>query len=68
VRSCNSRRSRDDHRAIHVDGKDGVIGEKGLLPFGVAAVGAVRVGVEELAQGEPVGGLGRADLCMDRHQ
>jgi hypothetical protein len=36
--------------AIHVDGEDSVIGEERLLPFGVAAVGAMSVGVEEFAQ------------------
>jgi hypothetical protein len=48
-----------------VDGEAGVVGEERLLPFGVAAVGAVRVRVEELAQSEPVGGLGRGELGMD---
>jgi hypothetical protein len=35
------------------------------LPFGVAAVGAVGVGVEELAQGETVGGFGWSELGVD---
>src|SRR5262245_20528692 len=42
---------------FYVDGEAGVGREEGLLPLGVAAVGAVRVGVEELAQGEPVRSL-----------
>ena len=42
----------------------GVGGEERLLPFGVAAVGAVRVRVEELTQGEPIGGFGRSELGM----
>jgi hypothetical protein len=33
--------------------------KKRLLPFGVAAVCAVGIRVEELAQGEPVGGFSR---------
>ena len=37
----------------------GVDGDERLLPFGVAAVGTVGVGVEQLADGETVGGLGR---------
>src|SRR4051794_3627878 len=35
---------------IHVDGEAGVLGEERLLSFGVAAVGAVRVRIEELAE------------------
>jgi Methyladenine glycosylase len=45
-----------------VDGEAGVVGEERLLALGVAAVGAVRVRVEELAQGEPVGGFSRAEF------
>jgi hypothetical protein len=45
--------------AVHVDDEEGVVGEKRLLPFGVAAVCAVGIRVEELAQGEPVGGFSR---------
>jgi hypothetical protein len=36
--------------AVHVNGEDRVSGEERLLPFGVAAIGAVGVSVEELAQ------------------
>ena len=50
--------------AVHVDGEAGVVGEERLLPFGVAAVGAVRVRVEELPQGEPICGFGRSELGM----
>jgi hypothetical protein len=44
--------------AVHVDREAGVVGEEGLLSFGVAAVGAVGVGVEQLTNREPV---------VDRH-
>jgi hypothetical protein len=37
-----------------------------FLPLGVAAVGAV--GVEELAQGETVGGFRRTVLRVDGHR
>jgi hypothetical protein len=52
--------------AVHVDGEDGVVGEERLLPFGVAAVGAVGVCVEELAQGEAVRCLSRSHLRVGR--
>jgi hypothetical protein len=48
--------------AVHVDGEASVVGEEGLLALSVAAVGAVCVCVEELAQGEPVGGFSRTEL------
>jgi hypothetical protein len=51
--------------AVHVNREARVGGEERLLPFGVAAVGAVRVRVEELPQGEPIGGFGRSELGMD---
>jgi hypothetical protein len=35
----------------------GVIGEQGLLPLGVAAIGALRVCVDELTDRQPVRGL-----------
>ena len=35
--------------AVHVDGEAGVDGEERLLSFGVSAIGAMRVGVEQLA-------------------
>jgi hypothetical protein len=54
--------------AVHVDGKAGVDGEQRLLRFSVATVGAVGVGVEELADGETVGGLGRRELGVDGHE
>jgi hypothetical protein len=54
--------------ALHVDGEDGVVGEERLLPFGVTTVGAVRVRVEELPQGKPVGGLGGTEFCVSGHQ
>src|SRR4051812_13355675 len=43
--------------AVHVDGEAGVVGEERFLSFGVAAVGAVGVRVEQLAQREAVGGF-----------
>jgi hypothetical protein len=43
-------------------------GEERLLTLGVAAVGAVRVGVEEFADCEAVGRLGRCELCVDGHR
>jgi hypothetical protein len=43
--------------AVHVDGEAGVLREERLLSFGASAVGAVCVRVEQLAQGEPVGGF-----------
>jgi hypothetical protein len=54
--------------AVHVDGEAGVLGEERLLPFGVAAVGAVGVGVEQLTQGEPVGGFGWRKLGVYGHR
>ena len=44
-----------------------VVHHQGLLPVGVAVIGAVRVGVDELPDREPVGLLGRGDLCPRRH-
>jgi hypothetical protein len=38
------------------------------LSFGVAAVGTVGVCVEELAQGETVGGFSRREFGMDGHR
>jgi len=38
------------------------------LSFGVAAVGAVRVRVEELAQGETVCGFSRRELGVDGYR
>ena len=49
-------------RAVHVDGKAGVGCEERHLSLSVAAVGAVRVGVEQLADREAVGSLGRGEL------
>src|SRR3954453_937147 len=48
--------------AVHVDGEDGVFREERLLPFGVAAVGAVGICVEQFAQGETVGGFSWRDF------
>jgi len=46
--------------SFHVDDEVGVGREERLLAVGVAAVRAVRVGVDELADRQPVRGLGRA--------
>jgi hypothetical protein len=51
-------RSRLAPVVVHVDGEAGVDGEERVMPFGVAAVGTVGEGVEQLADGETVGGLG----------
>ena len=53
--------------AVHVDGEDSIVSEERFLPFGGAAVGAVCVGLEQLAQREPVGGFGGAELGVDGH-
>jgi hypothetical protein len=45
----------------------GVLGEQSHLTLGVARVRAVRVGVEQLPDGEPVGGFGASDRCMGGH-
>jgi len=45
-----------------------VLGEERLLPLGVAAVGSVGVGIEELARGETVGGFHRSELGVDGHR
>jgi hypothetical protein len=52
---------------VHVDDEAGVLGEQGHLALSVAPVGAVRVGVEQFPDGEPVGGLGSGDRWMDTH-
>jgi hypothetical protein len=51
-----------------VDGEAGVVREERLLALGVAAVRAVGVRVEELAQGKAVGGFSRREFGMDGHQ
>jgi hypothetical protein len=53
---------------VHVNGGAGVVGEERLLAIGVAAVGAVRVRIEELAQCEPVRGPSRRELGVDGPQ
>ena len=53
--------------AVHVDREARVDREERLLALGVAPVGAVGVGVEQLAHREPVGGLGRSELGVDGH-
>src|SRR5689334_7509976 len=53
--------------AAHVDGEASAGGEQGLLPLGIAPVGAVSVGVEQLADGETVRGLGGTDLGVNGH-
>ena len=50
--------------AVHVDDEVGVVGEERLLPLGVTRVGAERVGVDELADRQPVRGLGRAHASV----
>jgi hypothetical protein len=54
--------------AVHVDGEDGVVGEERFVTCGVAAVGAVGVRVEELAQGESVCGFGRSNFSVHSHR
>src|SRR3954447_2249311 len=44
--------------AGHVDDEVGVVGEERLLPLGVASVRAEGVGIDQLAEGQPV-----RDLC-----
>ena len=54
--------------AVHVDGEAGVGGEERLLTFGVAAVGAVGVGVEQLAnrrRSAASAGVSRCGLAID---
>ena len=41
-----------------------VVGEQCLLALGVAAIGAVRVRVDELSDRQPVSLLGGRDLCV----
>src|SRR5579864_802405 len=55
-------------RAAHVDGEASVGREQGLLPLGIASVGAVSVGIEQLADGETVRGLGGIDLGVNSHE
>ena len=45
----------------------GVLGEERPLPLGVPAIGAPRVGVDQLADRQAVRHLGRGDLGVDRH-
>src|SRR5579862_3531430 len=45
----------------------GVLGEQGHLALGGAGVRAVRVGVDEFPDGEPIGGFGASDRCMGGH-
>lgn len=52
---------------VHVDDEVGVLGEQGHLALGVAPVGAVRVGIEQFPDGEPVGGFGAGGRWMDTH-
>ena len=47
---------------VHVDDEIGIFGEEQLLTVGVAAVGTVRVGVDQLPDCQAVGLLGRCDL------
>ena len=47
---------------LHVNGEAGVGGEERLLTLGVASIGAVGVGVEQLANCESVGGLQRREF------
>jgi hypothetical protein len=53
---------------VHVDGEAGVVAEERLLAYGVAAIGAVGLRVEEFAQGEPVGGFRWRELGTDGHR
>lgn len=50
---------------IHVDDEAGFLGEEALLTLAVAAVGTVRIGVEELTDGEAVGLRGGRDVSVD---
>jgi hypothetical protein len=50
---------------VHVDDEVGVLGEERLLPVGVAAIGATRIGVDELADRQAVRQLGRCDVGVD---
>jgi len=52
---------------IHEDGEVGVFGEQGHLALGVPPVGTVRVGVDELPDGEPVGRFAAGYREMDTH-
>jgi hypothetical protein len=54
--------------AVHVDGEDRVVGEQRFLSVGVAPVGAVRVGVEQLADRQAIGGLGRCEFSVGSHR
>src|SRR3954451_7484886 len=53
--------------AGHVDDEVGVVGEERLLPLGVASIGAERVSVDQLADGQPVRGLCSGDGGVVRH-
>jgi hypothetical protein len=53
---------------VHVDGEDRVVGEQRFLPLGVAPVGAMRVGVEQLADRQAIGGLGRREVSVGSHR
>jgi hypothetical protein len=53
--------------SVHVDDKVGVLGEEGLLSLRVAAISAVRVGVDELADRQAVSLLGRCGFSVDHH-
>jgi hypothetical protein len=55
-------------RAAHVDGEASIGREQGLLPLGVAPVGAVSVGIEQLADGKAVRGFGGTDLGVNSHE
>ena len=52
---------------VHVDDEVGVLREQRLLSFGVAAIGAMGVGVDELADREPVRLLTRRYLGVNHH-
>jgi hypothetical protein len=54
--------------AGHVDDEVGVVGEERLLPLGVTSISAERVGVDELADREPVRGLVSGDGDVVRHR
>src|SRR6476660_7485407 len=52
---------------VHIDSEAGVGGEQRLLPVRVAAIGTVGVGVEQLADGQAVGRLGRGEFSVGGH-
>src|SRR6185437_15763904 len=52
---------------VQINSEAGVISEQRLLPVRVAAIGTVGVGVEQLADGQAVGRLGRGDFSLDGH-